>query len=75
MPEMVSGVEVINSYVSENQSSVTVEFMLRIDSIPCTLRVMDRFVIDEEGKISSQENFFDPRDITNTGWQDVKPDT
>ena len=70
LPEMVSGVEVINSYVSENQSSVVVEFMLRIDSIPCTLRVMDRFTVSEEGRITSQENFFDPRDVTNPGWQD-----
>jgi len=75
LPEMVSGVEVLNSYVSEDQLSVAVEFMLRIDSIPCTLRVMDRFVIDEEGNISSQENFFDPRDVTNPGWKDVQPDT
>ncbi len=72
---MVSGVEVIDSYVNENQSSVVVEFMLRIDSIPCTLRVMDRFVVSEEGEISSQENFFDPRDITNPGWTDVQPGT
>ncbi len=69
LPEMVSGVEVINSYVSDDQSSVVVEFMLRIDSIPCTLRVVDRFTVSEEGLITSQENFFDPRDVTNPGWQ------
>ena len=75
LPEMVSGVEVVNSYVSDNQSSVVVEFMLRIDSIPCTLRVMDRFAVNEEGEITSQENFFDPRDVTNPGWQDAQSDT
>jgi hypothetical protein len=75
LPEMVSGVEVINSYVSENQSSVVVEFMLRIDSIPCTLRVMDRFTVSEEGRITSQENFLDPRDVTNPGWQNEQSAT
>ncbi len=75
LPEMVSDVEIVNSYVSENQSSVVVEFMLRIDSIPCTLRVMDRFSVSEEGMITSQENFFDPRDVTNPGWQNLQSDT
>lgn len=75
LPEMVSGVEVINSYVDDDSSSVVVEFMLRIDSIPCTLRVMDRFVINEEGQITSQENFFDPRDVTHPGWQNEQADT
>lgn len=69
LPEMVSSVEVIDSYVNADRSAVAVEFMLRIDSIPCTLRVMDRFIVSEEGLITSQENFFDPRDVTNPGWQ------
>jgi len=45
-----------------------VEFHCEILSPSCTLRVIDRFKIDQEGKIIEQENFFDPRDITNPGW-------
>ena len=36
---------------------------------PCTLRVIDRLTVDAGGKIVEQENFFDPRDVTNPGWQ------
>lgn len=35
---------------------------------PVTVRVADRFTIDEDGLIIDQENHFDPRDITNPGW-------
>jgi hypothetical protein len=37
---------------------------------PATLRVADRFNVNEQGKITEQENHFDPRDVTNPGWQD-----
>jgi hypothetical protein len=33
------------------------------------LRVADRFTVNEAGKITEQENHFDPRDVTNPGWQ------
>ena len=36
---------------------------------PVVLRVADRFVIDEGGRINDQENHFDPRDVTNPGWR------
>jgi hypothetical protein len=36
---------------------------------PATLRVADRFTVSAEGKIIEQENHFDPRDVTNPGWQ------
>jgi hypothetical protein len=34
-----------------------------------TLRVADRFTVNGVGKIIEQENRFDPRDVTNPGWQ------
>ena len=70
LPDLVTGVEVIDSYVNHDQTAVTVEFLCLIDSISCTLRVMDRLTVNSAGKITSQENFFDPRDVTNPGWQD-----
>jgi hypothetical protein len=33
--------------------------------------VADRFTVNEAGKIVEQENHFDPRDVTNPGWQEV----
>ena len=30
---------------------------------------LEKELVNEEGKITEQENFFDPRDITNPGWR------
>jgi hypothetical protein len=69
LPDLVSGVEVIDSYVNKDQSGVVVEFRCRIDAMSCTLRIIDRFTVNDAGEITSQENFFDPRDVTNPGWR------
>jgi hypothetical protein len=65
LPSLVGGVELIDSYVNKDETAVTVEFHCHIIQPACTLRVIDRFIINEEGEITQQENFFDPRDITN----------
>ena len=70
LPDLVSGVEVLDTYVNNDLSAVTVEFLCRIDALSSTLRIIDRFSVNDEGQITSQENFFDPRDITNPGWRD-----
>jgi hypothetical protein len=36
---------------------------------PVVLRVADRFIVDESGRIKDQENHFDPRDVTNPSWR------
>jgi hypothetical protein len=46
-----------------------VEFLCGIIAPACTLRIVDRFIVNDEGRISEQENFFDPRDVTNPGWR------
>lgn len=69
LPELVAGTDLLDTYVNENLTKVTVEFFCHIKNPPCTLRIVDRFTVDENGKITSQENFFDPRDITNSGWR------
>ena len=71
LPDLVSGVELIDSYVNEELSAVTVEFLCHIEAMSCTLRIIDRFRVNGDGQITSQENFFDPRDVTNPGWKDV----
>jgi hypothetical protein len=69
LPDLVSGVEVIDSYVNRDLTGVAVEFRCRIDAMSCTLRLIDRFTVNNSGEIIAQENFFDPRDVTNPGWR------
>lgn len=54
--------------VNKNLSAVTVEFHLEVlINPPVQLRILDRFTVNSEGKIIDQENFFDPRPLTNPG--------
>jgi len=65
LPSLVGDVTFIDSYVNEEETSVTAEFHCQILQPACVLRIIDRFKINEEGKITEQENFFDPRPVTN----------
>ena len=65
LPSLVAGTDFINSYVDVAKSAVAVEFLCHIQAPACTLRIMDRFKVSEDGLITDQENFFDPRAITN----------
>ncbi len=67
LPSLIAKVELIDSYVNEENNAVSVEFHCWIINPACVLRVVDRFIINEEGKIISQENFFDPRAVTSPG--------
>lgn len=69
LPSLVGEVQVLDTYANQNLTAVTVEFHCGIISPVCSLRVIDRFTVDSEGRIIEQENFFDPRDVTNPGWQ------
>jgi len=68
-PDLVVGVDLLDVYVNESLTAVAVEFLCRIRQPACTLRIMDRFVVDDEARITSQENYFDPRDVTQPGWR------
>lgn len=59
----------MNTYVNRDLTAVTVEFLCHLRQPAGTLRVVDRFKVNEAGLIADQENFFDPRDVTNPGWQ------
>lgn len=69
LPDLVGEVEVLDTFVNQDLSGVTVEFHCDIVNPPCTLRIIDRFKVNAEGEIVEQENFFDPRDVTNPGWR------
>jgi hypothetical protein len=69
LPNLVERCEFVDSYVNESQTAATVEFYCFLREPRTKLRIIDRFSIDENGEITAQENFFDPRDITHPGWQ------
>jgi hypothetical protein len=67
LPQLVAGVQVLDTFVNRDLRAVAVEFLCHIRQPACTLRVVDRFKVNEAGPITVQENFFDPRDVTNPG--------
>lgn len=69
LPGLLGAVQVLDSFVNEELSAVTVEFHCDLVKPQCTLRIIDRFKVDAAGEIVEQENFFDPRDVTNPGWR------
>jgi len=71
LPSLLGDVKFIDSFVNEDNTAVTAELHCNILNPSCTLRIIDRFIVNEEGKIIEQENFFDPRDITNPGWREM----
>jgi len=66
-------IRVLDHYINESMTSIVTEaeIEVRIVDPPITLRVADRFTVDAQGKIVEQENHFDPRDVTNPGWQNA----
>jgi hypothetical protein len=62
-------VQVIEHYINEQMTAIITEAEINTVNPKATLRVADRFTVNAEGKIIEQENHFDPRDVTNPGWQ------
>ncbi len=65
LPELVGKTILIDSFVNGDATAVAVEFHCEILNPSCTLRIIDRFKVDDKGNITEQENFFDPRAVTN----------
>ena len=69
----LGGVEinVLDCYFNAALTAVCAEALLTLNVMtpPVTLRVADRFTVNAAGNIIEQENHFDPRDVTNPGWQ------
>jgi len=65
LPSLIGKTTFIESFVNENETAVAVEFHCEILNPSCTLRIVDCFIVNEEGKITEQENFFDPRSVTD----------
>jgi hypothetical protein len=56
-------VKVIEHYINEAMTAICSEALVGITSPPVTLRVIDRLVVNPEGKIVDQENHYDPRPV------------
>ena len=52
---------VVEHYFNEDLSVIATRADVGITDPPCTLRVVDRLTIDSEGRITEQENHYDPR--------------
>ncbi len=65
LPELIESTELLGIYVNAKQDAVAAEFYCHIKSPSCRLRIIDRFKVDESGLITDQENFFDPRPVTD----------
>jgi hypothetical protein len=64
-------INVSEHYINESLTGIVTEAEITITAVdpPATLRVADRFTVNEGGQIVEQENHFDPRDVTNSGWR------
>jgi hypothetical protein len=69
LPAALGAVRVIDHYVNEDLTAICVEAEVHIVGLARPLRVADRFTVNAAGQIIEQENHFDPRDVTNPGWQ------
>jgi glyoxylase I family protein len=57
-------VRVIDRYVNANATAICVAAEITLPVAKATLRVADRFKVDAAGRITEQENHFDPRAVT-----------
>lgn len=64
-------IKVREHYINEAMTGIVTEAEIEVTIVdpPITLRVADRFTVNDEGQILEQENHFDPRDVTHPGWQ------
>lgn len=54
-------VRVIEHYVNVEQTEIVTRAEVSITDPKGVLRVLDRFVVDSDGNIREQENYYDPR--------------
>lgn len=57
-------INILGHFIQEDLSGVISEAVITLKAPGVSLRVADRFSVNEEGKITEQENHFDPRPVT-----------
>ncbi|MDO1450024.1 hypothetical protein Q0590_27335 [Rhodocytophaga aerolata] len=69
LPGLLGQVEVLDTFINKDLSAVAIEFHCEILlNPPVLLRIIDRFKVNDDGMITDQENFFDPRIVTNPAY-------
>ena len=58
---VLGATRVVEHYFNDDLSGIATRADVGITDPPCSLRVVDRFTIDPEGRITEQENHYDPR--------------
>ena len=53
--------KVIEHYFNEDLSVIATRANVEVTKPPCVLRVTDRFMVNAEGRITQQENRYDPK--------------
>jgi hypothetical protein len=69
LPTLLGAVRLGRIYYDDELTGAIAEaeIEVRLDP-PVVLRVADRLDVDASGRITAQENHFDPRDVTDPGW-------
>jgi len=68
LPSLIAGTKVCGIFFKDDLTAAVGEAEIEVANPRVTLRVADRFIVNEAGKIVEQTNYFDPRDVTNPGW-------
>jgi hypothetical protein len=63
--------QVLGHYFNDDLSAIITEADIHTRDPRAVLRVADRFIVNQAGRIVEQENHFDPRDVTTPGWRDA----
>ena len=58
---VLGDMHILEHYFNEDLTVIASRSDVGITNPPCTLRVVDRFTVNAEGKITQQENHYDPR--------------
>ena len=58
---VLGDVRVIEHYINVSQTEIATRAEVAITQPKGVLRVLDRFVVDADGRITEQENYYDPR--------------
>ncbi len=72
LPGLLGEVTQPEVYVNGDLTAAVGEAQIEVrTATPVRLRVADRFTVDENGRITEQVNYFDPRDLTHPGWREA----
>jgi hypothetical protein len=58
---VLGNIQVIEHYFNEDLTVIATRADVGVTDPPCALRVVDRFTVNADGKITQQENHYDPR--------------